>query len=143
MTDDEDNKDNSAAVTNSMNQDDSSSSSDEDIDIVSKPGTTSKTLKAPEGSSLATFNEPLVFDVKISQVNDIEYFFQYLNDDNVKQKDVWDYMNENLFTLLACIAMDDTFNKDKTDQVSYYGLVKTHFELAVSNLPLEAYFGAF
>ena len=45
-----------------------------------------------------------------------------------------------MYTLLACIAMDDTFNKDKTDQIKYYGLVKTAFDTAVKNLLLDSSF---
>ena len=118
-SDDKDGEDNLAADLDS----------DDEVDNTKKSTNMKRKVIAPEGASKAVFNEPLVFDVKISQVNDLENCFQYLNDGNAKKKDIWEYVVDNMYSFLACITMDDTFNKNKTDRIKYYGLVNTAFLL--------------
>ena len=54
----------------------------------------------------------------------------HMNEGNssVEQKKNLNCVIENMFTLVACISMDDTFNKEKTDIIKYYGLVKIAFD---------------
>ena len=67
-------------------------------------------------------------------------FSQYLNDNDATKKEIWDYVVNNLYCLLACIVIDDTFNKDKTDEIKYYGFVKTAFDTAIANLAIDTSF---
>ena len=66
----------------------------------------------------------------------------HMNEGNssVEQKKNLNCVIENMFTLVACISMDDTFNKEKTDIIKYYSLVKIAFDNALDVLPLDTVF---
>jgi hypothetical protein len=81
----------------------------------------------------------LIDKKNIIAVDPFESFFSYLFGNPLDMKR-WDYVNKNLYTLLSCLAMDDTFNKDRTDARKYYGLVKTSFDNAFTVLTLDSYF---